>query len=327
MINDVTTGESLKDRLDDLRDVLPNGRRLPPEELKALVRARCELSVLLGATSAGDEGHTPYANPTLGSASQISDAVLLSATAPGSTSWLTEAVGRDPARYVCFVFSLAMGNGSALPQPSVTFALDLEGREVARFCLVKRLARWVGRSAVFAFFPLRIDSVPFGRAFGVDDTIDQESTLADGYGLLFVDKDLVVPGRPNRLSVRTVRAADDRTSRHWVRVGITEPYFPVFFVESHLDALRAAAAPQRRARHGDFELLLGDLHSHSGESRFLDSSRPAREPRARAGPDPGNRCSSTPATSPAWTSSACPSTTGRWMTATGPTSRRSTTGT
>ena len=253
-------------RLEEVERDLPTGRRLDPGDLAALIRRRCDLSVVLGAMArAGDPAR--YPNPTLGSATQIDDAVILDQRAQGSVSWLSDRVV-DPARQVCFVFSLALGNGSAVPQPSVTFALDLEGREVARFCLVKGSRQWVSDAAVFSFVPLRVDSSPFGRSFDLDEVVVGESTVADGYGVLVVDATQVVAGRASRL---TVRALSEHASTHWCRVGIAPPYYPAFYAEDHLGAIREAVRPRTPVRYGEHQLLLGDLHTHSGESHHIDT--------------------------------------------------------
>ena len=266
MIADPQTRRDLAARLADVSEVMASGRRVPPEEVVRTIRERCDLSTVLGATSHVVE-QSPYPNPTVGSASQIEDALLLTQSGPGSVSWRTGEVNADLASTVCFVFSLAMGNGSGVPQPSVTFALDLEGREVARFCLVKGARQWVAHGAVFGFFPLRTHALPYGSVFEIDDVLRGESTLSDGYGVLFVDRELVAPGRTNEL---TIRALSEQPSRHWARVGLSSPWFPMFYAESHLDAIRGSVAPREPRRFGNHQLLLGDLHSHSGESKFLD---------------------------------------------------------
>lgn len=255
----------IDERLAVVERDLPTGRRLDPEDLAALVRNGCDLTVVLGAM--GTMGEPPdYPNPTVGSASQIDGAVLVDQRQPGGISWLSEVVV-DPARYVCFVFSLALGNGSAVPQPSVTFALDLEDREVARFCLVKSSRQWLNDTAAFSFVPLRVDSSPFGRPFDVDEVVAGESTLADGYGVLVVDRSQVAVGRANKLSLR---ALSEHSSRHWSRVGIAPPYFPAYYAEDHLGVVREAVRPRQPREYAGYRLLLGDLHSHSGESHLID---------------------------------------------------------
>jgi hypothetical protein len=257
---------TLADGLAAVADELPTGRRLGPEDLADLIRRRCDLTVVLGAMTAAGDDPPDYPNPTVGSASQIDGALLVDQLAQGSVSWLSDVVV-DPARHVCFVFSLALGNGSAVPQPSVTFALDLEGREVARFCLAKSSRQWVGDDAVFSFVPLRVDSSPFGRSFDVDEVVTRESTLADGYGVLVVDRSQVAPGRANQL---TVRALGEHASRHWCRVGIAPPYYPAFYAEDHLGAVREAVRTRAPREYAGYQLLLGDLHGHSGESHLID---------------------------------------------------------
>lgn len=256
-------------RLTELGEALPAGRRPSPADLTAMIRSRCGLTLVAGASDVDDANHKAYPNPTIGSISQIEDALLLGQLEPGRCSWRTDAVDAEPAGHVCFLFPLAMGNGSALPQPTVTFALDVEGREVARFCLAKEARQWVSESGVMSFVPLRVDSTPFGRLFAVDDLLPTESTVVDGYAIVLVERDLVAAGRPNRM---TLRALSEHPSRAWCRVGIVSRWLPLFTAEAHFDALQQALRPRQPRRFGDFQLLLGDLHSHSGDSLFLDAA-------------------------------------------------------
>ena len=257
--------------LEEVGEVDANGRRIDPADLVELVRVRSGLVSLHGGTEAVNPEHTPYPVPTAGSASQVVDAVFVDQREPGAVSWRTQAVphelGEGP---VAFIFSLAMGNGSGAPQPTGTFVLELEGREVARLTLVKGRRRWRTEAGLLAFVPEVVRSVPFGPVFAVDDVLPLESTYVDGHAVLVVDPGQVTPGRPN---VLTMRSLGEEPSRQWARIGLT-PWFGVFVVESHLDALRYAVAAPEVVEHGGHRLLLGDLHTHSGESSFLESLEP-----------------------------------------------------
>lgn len=257
----------LNTRLRQVQAEVSGGARTAPKRVEELVRERCGLSTVKGAVRPTDEGHVAYSNPMLGSVTNIADAIVLDQTAPGACSWLTDTVADDSTPYVCFVFSLAMGHGSGVPQPTVTFTLELEGRQVARFFVVKRAMQWVSGQALFAFQPWRVDATPFGRTFAIDETLTGESSWADGYGVLVVERSMLAAGRPNRL---TLRATSELPSRHWCRVGMSSEWFPVFFNGNELAAIVAATAPAPVRRYGGQQLLLGDLHTHSGASHLID---------------------------------------------------------
>ncbi len=266
---DEPTRSRLFSFLRELKEVDEGGRRIAPDTLRAVIRERSGLVVVHGATAAEGDRRTPYPLATAGSASQIDDALVVDQRKPGSVSWRTEAVPSDldtDRGYVAFLFSLAMGNGSGAPQPSGTFALELEGQEVARFALVKGRRRWHTASGLLAFFPERVQSIPFGPVFAVDDQLPLDSTYVDGHAVLVVERDLVATGRPNMIAIR---ALSEEPSRQWARVGLSA-WYGVFQVESHLSALVYACEPAEVVEHGGYRLLLGDLHSHSGESTFLD---------------------------------------------------------
>ena len=322
MINDRRVRADLAEALNRIREVSPGGRRVPPEELQRVLGERCNLSAYRGAMAFAEPGREPYPNPNVGSASQIHDAEILDQSTPGSLSWFTEEVEEEPARYVCFVFSLAMGNGSGIPEPSVTFALDLEGREIARFCLVKGARQWTGEGGLFAFFPLAIRSLPYGGIFEVDTLLHGESTLSDGYGVVVVDRELVSPGRANTM---TIRALSEHPSRHWARVGLASEWFPMFYAESHMDAIRASVKPRATRRTAPTTSCSVTCTATPVKAASSRTRRREWGPRSRAGSDRGRPCSATPATSPDSTSSASPSTTGRWTTTTGRTCSPSTT--
>jgi hypothetical protein len=244
--------------------------RALPRQVSALLRERCDLNVVKGAVEITHGVPAQVSIPGLGSMTPVSELLVLDQLEPGEVTWWSDSVD-DAAGSVCFVFSMALGNGSGSAQPTVTFTLDLDDRQIARFCLVKNARQWVSDAAVFAFHPLRVDASPHGRTFVVDDALTAESIFADGLGIVLVDRETLGTAGRHRF---TLRATSELASRNWCRVGIAPWWHELFLSGDELTAISTALAPREASSYGGYRLLLGDLHSHSGESHLIDNAAP-----------------------------------------------------
>ena len=244
-----------------------SGRRLRPEELVDVVRRRTGIHLLAGFDrlveargAVSYEGVVPIA-----SASHLADAHLIRQEPGAELTWETARVAHPlEGTGVVFIFPMAMGNGSPLPQPGGQFDLYLNDRRILGFTLTKDSQRWLGEGCSLYFDVRQIRATAFGASLTLDEKLRDESVFVDGMGLLSVAPELLQPGQPARLRVVSVQR---RPSRRWFRLG--RPLHP--FLTDHLEpGLSALLTSKRPPQVGEYQLLFGDLHAHSAQSLLRD---------------------------------------------------------
>ena len=166
---------------------------------------------------------------------------------------------------VVLVFAIAMGNGSPLPEPGGQFDLLLDGQKLLSFRLVKHTETWRKGDAGLCLNVRRLDAARPGEAIHVDPS-SVESFVAFGYGLLQLPASQVKPGQPVRLAI--VPRAPIPSNR-WLQIDRDPHLLETGTFQEGLDRVCHWAA---RWRVGEYTLLFGDLHSHSGLGRDGDGS-------------------------------------------------------
>jgi hypothetical protein len=241
---------------------LPAGRRLRAEELQAAVRDRLSVELVAGFSQlveARGATRTSGDRP-IASASHLIEAHTIHAQPSTALTWDSAVVPTDAGgRRVVLAFPMAMGNGSALPQPSGQFDLFVNGRYVLSFTNTKDNQRWTGEGCTLYFDVRDMRATAFGSALTLDEQIHDESSFVDGMGLLLLPPERVQPGKPVRLRVVPVQR---EASQRWFRLG--KPLHP--FLTDHLEpGLSMLLLPHEPARIGSHLALFGDLHAHSAE--------------------------------------------------------------
>jgi hypothetical protein len=149
-----------------------SGRRLRPEELVDVVRRRTGIHLLAGFDRLVEargvvsyEGVVPIA-----SASHLADAHLIRQE-PGAelTSETARVAHPIDGTGIVFIFPMAMGNGSPLPQPSGQFDLYLNDRRILGFTLTKDSQRWLGEGCSLYFDVRQIRATAFGASLMLDE--------------------------------------------------------------------------------------------------------------------------------------------------------------
>lgn len=231
------------------------------------VRERAGVEVVSGfARFVGGHGVASYGRRgPIAAATHLVDAHVIHLVAGSELTWETAP---EPAglgqREVVFVFPMAMGNGSPLPQPGGTFTLFVDDRRTVRFTLAKDSQTWEAGGCRLRFAVRRVDATAFGQWLTLDAQLDAESVFVDGTAFLRVAPELLSEGRPTRLRV-VAEAGEDSTG--WFRVG--ESLLPL--VTDHLEpGLSDVLAERRTPVVGGRQLLFADLHPHSAESMLLD---------------------------------------------------------
>lgn len=264
-------------------DVIRSLRRPRPAEIHSELD-RCGITVLNGVQRFTDNaGATPYRpGEWMRSTTEVvGPAYLLPQHDDASLAWETAPAPDTVGRWVALVFTLSMGNGSSTPQPTGHFDVTVNGRLAVSFTLTSSDRQWTGACATLGFRVLASKTTSWGEGFAVDRLVPTESMFADGYAVVIVPGALVSPGEPLLVDLR---GTGDKSSRQWCRVSIGEP---ALFADDHLDALAWTLAPPVRCGAGGYELLIGDLHNHSGQSLLIDDLPPGQG--ADAGCGDGDR--------------------------------------
>lgn len=243
-----------------------DGRRLRVDEVVATVRERAGVHLLAGCERLIDaHGATKYAGSgPIASAAHLSEAYVIHQTPDAALTWESARVPRDAhGRRVVLAFPMALGNGSAFPQPSGQFDLYLDGRRILGFTLSKDSQRWYGSGCCLHFDVRQLRATAFGTALTLDEQIRDESVFVDGMALLSIPPELVRPGERLRVGVAAVQR---QPSRNWFRLG--RPLHP-FLTDNLEPGLSTLLTPREPARIGPHNVLFGDLHAHSAESLYL----------------------------------------------------------
>lgn len=246
--------------------------RWPQAETLRLIRERAGLEVINfdvfgdgGQIFAANEGcrHYDVKSRQIASSSLSLAAHILDGSEGNTLTWFSHKVPDHPCEFACFVVNFAMGNGSAMPQPTGVFELSVGDTRIAELALVKESRTWESDQGLVGFHVTRVDATAFGANFDLDEMITRESIFVDGYLVVIVPKSLLVPGEQARLTLRYVGRVP---GRQWCRVALG---LRPLAVDNHLEAIRwTLSVPERWSPDG-YKLLFGDLHNHSGESSFL----------------------------------------------------------
>jgi hypothetical protein len=242
-------------------------RRLSAEEVVFAWRERAGVELVPGFARvvSGNSAISYGRRGPIAAGTHLVDAHLVPLREGAQLTWETAQVPSDTGRRrVVFVFPMAMGNGSPLPQPGGNFVLYLDDRRVLRFTLTKDSHTWEGAGCRLRFDVRRVDATAFGQRLTLDRLLEAESVFCDGMAFLSVAPELVTEGGPVHLRVV---AEPSETSSGWFRLG--ESLFPL--LTDHLDPGLTDVLSDRPVRRvGGRVALTADLHSHSAESIRLD---------------------------------------------------------
>ena len=175
-----------------------------------------------------------------------------------SLTWRTApAPAESGTEDVVFVFSMALGNGSPLPQPSGQFDLSINGQKELSFRVTKYLDHWRGDDAHFVFHPRRVEAAAPGHLLYLDDVITQESFAAFGLGFLRVPRSRIEPGQPVTI---TVTPKNSVASQRYFKIDGAQ-----CIARTNLfPGLAEVCGDGARPKIGDSFVFFGDIHTHSG---------------------------------------------------------------
>ncbi len=180
-------------------------------------------------------------------------------TAPqAALTWDTAPVPDPlPADQAVFVFAMALGNGSPLPQPTGSFDLLLDGRRELSFRVTKYLDHWRGPNAHFVFHPRRVEAAPPGQVLHLDDVLTSESFAAFGLGFLRVPRALLCPGKPLTITIvpRNLEGSTQFLKLDGAHCLARSNLYP---------GLANVCGERTRPKIGDQYVFFGDIHTHSG---------------------------------------------------------------
>lgn len=251
----------------EIATILGSARRLQTDEIVRAARQRAGIDLLDGFAGGlrGGTGVTTYSGPgAIASSTHLVEAHLISLEHGAEIVWDTAPIPAEVSQNgAVFVFPMAMGNGSPLPQPGGNFALFLDDRMILRFTLTKDSQTWSGANSRLHFDVRRVDATAFGQVLTLDHEIRDESVFVDGMAFLMVAPELLTPGESVRLRI----AADvNEPSTTWFRLG--RSLYPLLtdYLDPGLSTVLDGPAPRRL---GENLMLLADLHAHSAETSMV----------------------------------------------------------
>jgi len=169
--------------------------------------------------------------------------------------------GDPTASNVVFVFSLGMGMGSALPQPSGQFDLALNDEPLVSFCFTKSSRIWAGaRGARLLYDVKRVHAAPKWHVLNLGPCMSEEHAASFGAGLLSIPRAALPVGEITfALSYTSMNE-----SRRWVRLdrwAFGAGAMVEIDIDSSLDLLEHGLP--RHTIDND-KVWFGDIHTHSG---------------------------------------------------------------
>ncbi|MGM0491845.1 MAG: CehA/McbA family metallohydrolase [Armatimonadota bacterium] len=180
--------------------------------------------------------------------------------------WTTPVPEHTGADSVIFVFSVGMGMGSMLPQPSGRFDVSLNvppgvRTELLSFNVTKESRVWQSGDVALAYDVKRRDWAPGNSPLKLDAHITEESAATFGIMTLRVPKSMVTEGEPTRIDIVPFNR---QPSRRWFKVDVDMFARPIF--KSHIEpAVEACVKGRTPPSVGDWNVFFGDVHVHTGE--------------------------------------------------------------
>ncbi len=236
------------------------GRR-DETQLKSEALSRFSADLVGGVASVDDSSKAHKIEGQVGSFLDSREGCYVHQRGGEFIRWKTEDVPAGTgAESVIFAFSMGTGFGSALPQPSGWFELSLNGRKLLSFRVTKEDMMWEGGGARFFYDVKQVRYAGPGLSLCLDSHIRDEHSATFGVGLLWVPKSAVREGEGATLEVHAICR---QPSERWFKLDMGPWSRPV--AKAHLDGgIAAVASPRSPGKWGDFLVLFGDVHAHSG---------------------------------------------------------------
>ena len=194
-------------------------------------------------------------------------AYYLREDSPGEIAWESEVIPADAqGDVVVAVFSMAVGMGSALPQPAGYFTLEIEGIGVIPFCIRSHSQLWEQGDTALYFDARRVARCAPGQALVLDSYLQQEHMAAFGIGLLCLPLMDEIRGKRLRLSVRGHAAT---ATTRFFKLDLARDMLTLVNLYAPLDAVcKGRICPKA----GEYTVYFGDIHTHSGQDNIVENT-------------------------------------------------------
>jgi hypothetical protein len=215
-----------------------------------------------------DESICQYNAELVASFTEVSWACRIRQGAPDHLVWETMPVARDGVEDVVFLFEIAMGYGSPIPQPSGRFDLHLNGKRVLSFCVSKSNRLWQGIEGVSLFYYIKLLKAAMpGYGLTLDGQIVNEGMASFGLAYLRVPRRLLQTGKSARLEVWP---NNRNFSLRWFRLGKVDDLISMVDLTAGVEAITAG---RMVPKVGEYQVYFGDIHNHSTVSDKLGDAR------------------------------------------------------
>ncbi|NLO04205.1 MAG: CehA/McbA family metallohydrolase [candidate division WS1 bacterium] len=180
--------------------------------------------------------------------------------------WTGPTPSETGAEQIIFVFSVGMGMGSMLPQPSGRFDIVLNvppgiTTHLVSFNVTKESRVWRNGDVTLAYDVKRQEWARGNAPMKLDAHITEESAATFGIMALRVPRKLIPEGKPARIDIVPFNR---QPSRRWFKLDVDMFTRPIY--KSHIEpALEAVTAGPTPPSVDDWNVYFGDLHVHTGE--------------------------------------------------------------
>jgi len=164
---------------------------------------------------------------------------------------------------VVFIFSMGLGNGSVLPQPSGKFEFYLNDEYLLSFAVTKENRTWRREGISFHFEVKRFEYASSYIPLMLDSHIREESFASFGLGLLKVAYNHQ-RFKAGKRAIFKVLPRNRQSSRRWFKLDLIKG--EELISKSDLEqSLETVCGPKTYPEMGKYKFFFGDIHAHSGE--------------------------------------------------------------
>lgn len=243
-----------------MAEVNSEGGRLNLIEIKREARKRFSFELVDGVDSILENSRTQRNNGWVASFLDARCAYYVHQNGKDFLEWKTQSVPPTQCSYVVFVFSIGMGFGSSLPQPSGQFEVYFNNEYLLSFRVTKENELWRGNKTVLYFWKKKLFVAPPYMSLHMDDHIKEEFTAC--YGLAFMK----VPAGKVRQGENVIKVVpkNGQFSSRWFKLDLSKWANPI--LKAHISTgLNVIHKKDRISSEiNGYRVAFGDIHTHSG---------------------------------------------------------------
>lgn len=224
-------------------------------------------SIVRGVSSILDYKGYKYSElHKFGCAASMGDCIAMRQTNGEFIRWESDIVYETDSKFVTFVFPMAMGNGSAYPQPTGQFDLYMnEGYTIQKlisFTVTGYNNVWEDEDGTRLYFEVICKQTGnYGKAVTLDEYIVSDKLAVEGFAYLRMPSRYIYK---NRKALFTLKYSNPSDSRNWCRITSLN-----ILSADIVEGIKKISSPKEHPKKHGYFLLYGDIHTHTRESHWL----------------------------------------------------------